>query len=281
MLTIGLRVLAILIVVYAAAILLAWRFQDRLAFPGPSGPLPPPATVGLPEGEIVTVYTSDGVALKGWYLPPVPRPDTGKAPGLIWFHGNMETIGGIGSILRDFRPPGMGVLALDYRGYGESEGRPSERGVYRDALAAWDFLATHPDIDSTRIGVYGRSIGAAVALYLATERGVRAVVLESPFTSGKDMAKKHYALVPTSLMTLRLNNLRRAEQLSIPLIVFHGMDDWIAPVEMGRSVADAGRAEELVLLPDAGHNDTYDVGGDLYRDKMHDFLRRHLTNSRP
>ena len=278
MLAIGLRVLAIVIVLYAAAVLLAWRFQDRLAFPGPSGPLPPPSSVGLSDGEMVTAYTSDSVALRGWYLPPLPRPDSGKAPGLIWFHGNMETIGGIGRILRDFRPPGMGVLALDYRGYGESDGRPSERGVYRDALAAWEFLAAHPDIDSTRIAVYGRSIGAAVALYLATERDVRAVALESPFTSGKDMAKEHYALVPTSFLTLRLNNLRRAEQLSVPLIVFHGMDDWIAPVEMGRLVADAGRAEQFVLLHGAGHNDTYDVDTDLYRDKMHDFLRRHLID---
>lgn len=280
MLAIALRILAIVIVLYAAAVFLAWRFQDRLAFPGPSGPLPPPAAVGLPEGEIVTAYTSDSVALRGWYLPPESPTEGGKAPGLIWFHGNMETVGGIGSIIRDFRPAGVGVLALDYRGYGQSDGRPTERGVYRDAIAAWDFLANHPEIDSTRIAVYGRSIGAAVALYLATERPVRAVVLESAFTSGKDMAKEHYALVPTSFVTLRLNNLDRAEKLSAPLMVFHGMDDWIAPVEMGRLVADAGRGE-FVMLQGAGHNDTYDVGGDLYRTKMHDFLQRHLTNGGP
>jgi hypothetical protein len=202
--------------------------------------------------------------------------DSRTAPGLIWFYGNMETIGGIAPVLRDFRPPGTGLLVIDYRGYGQSGGRPSERGVYRDALAAWHYVTSRQEIDSTRIAVYGRSIGSAVALYLATERPAAAVILESAFTSGKAMAKKHYALVPTGLLTLRLNNLDRAKQLTAPLLSFHGAEDWIAPVEMGRAVADAGRAEEFVVFQRAGHNDTYAVGGDAYRQRVHDFLAEHL-----
>jgi len=277
MLTIGLRILAALLVLYAIAMLVAWRFQDRIAFPGPNSRLPSPADVGIADGQKVAVVTSDSVELQGWYLPPNPQPSRDSlAPGLIWFYGNMETIGDIAPILRDFRPPGIGMLVLDYRGYGESGGRPSERGVYRDALAAWSYLTARPEIDSTRIAVYGRSIGSAVALYLATERPVKAVVLESPFTSGKAMARKHYALVPTSLVTLRLDNLERARRLQVPLIVFHGTDDWIAPFEMGRAVAEAGRAEEFVPFAGAGHNDTYAVGGASYREKVFAFLARHL-----
>ncbi len=277
MLPVALRIVVGLLVLYALAMLVAWRFQDRFAFPGPDGPLPSPAAFGMPDGRIVTVVTSDSVVLKGWYLPPDPGPaDGGTAPGLIWFYGNMETIGGIAPVLRAFRPHGTGMLVVDYRGYGQSGGRPSERGVYRDALAVWAYLASQPEIDSTRIAVYGRSIGSAVALYLATERPAAAVVLESAFTSGKAMAKKHYALVPTSLLTLRLDNLERATRLSVPLLSFHGTDDWIAPVEMGRAVAEAGRAEAFVTLEGAGHNDTYEVGGDAYRQRMHEFLARHL-----
>jgi len=277
MLTIGLRILAVVLVLYAIAMLVAWRFQDRIAFPGPNSRLPSPAELGMRDGAKVTVVTSDSVELKGWYLPPNPPPSGDSlAPGLIWFYGNMETIGDIAPILRDFRPPGIGMLVLDYRGYGESGGRPSERGVYRDARAAWDYMTSRPEIDSARIAVYGRSIGSAVALYLATERPVKAVILESPFTSGKAMAKKHYALVPTSLVTLRLDNLERARRLTVPLIVFHGTDDWIAPFEMGRAVAAAGHAEDFVPFQGAGHNDTYDVGGDAYRDSVLAFLARHL-----
>lgn len=277
MLTIAVRILVGLLVLYAVAILVAWRFQDRFAFPGPDGPLPSPADHGMPDGRVVTVVTSDSVTLRGWYLPPDTLPEEGHAaPGLIWFYGNMETIGGIAPVLSDFRPPGIGMLVVDYRGYGQSSGRPSERGVYRDAQAAWEYLAGQPDIDSTRIAIYGRSIGSAVALYLATERPAAAVILESAFTSGKAMAKKHYALVPTSLLTLRLNNLERAKRLEIPLLSFHGTDDWIAPIEMGRAVAEAGRAVEFVTFEGAGHNDTYAVGGEAYRQRFHDFLARHM-----
>ena len=192
MLTIALRILAGFLVLYAIAMLVAWRFQDRFAFPGSGGPLPSPADFDMPDGQIVTVVTSDSVTLRGWYLPPDTAPQNNRAaPGLIWFYGNMETIGDIAPILKSFRPPGTGMLVIDYRGYGQSSGRPSERGVYRDALAAWEYLAGRPDIDSTRIAVYGRSIGAAVALYLATERPAAAVILESAFTSGRAMAKKH------------------------------------------------------------------------------------------
>jgi pimeloyl-ACP methyl ester carboxylesterase len=277
MLTIALRILVGLLVVYAVAMLVAWRFQDRFAFPGPTGPLPPPADYGMPDGRIVTVATSDSVTLRGWYLPPNPSPGKDRtAPGLLWFYGNMETIGEIAPILSDFRPPGTAMLVIDYRGYGQSSGRPSERGVYRDAQAAWTYLSGQPDVDSTRIAIYGRSIGSAVALYLATERPAAAVILESAFTSGKAMAKKHYALVPTSLLTLRLNNLERARRLDVPVLSFHGTDDWIAPIEMGRAVAEAGRAEGFVTFEGAGHNDTYAVGGEAYRQRFHDFLARHI-----
>ena len=271
------RALVLLILAYAAVIVLAWRFQDRLAFPGRGGRLPTPAEFGITDGQAVSVETSDHVTLRGWYLPPSPPPPGGgSAPGLIWFHGNVETVRSIADVLRDFRPPGIAVLALDYRGYSESGGTPTEAGVHRDAEAAWAFLASRPEVDSLRIAVYGRSIGSAVGLYLATVRPVRAVVLDSPFTSAHAMARTHYAPVPSSLVDLSLDNLSRAARLTVPLLVFHGTDDLLAPFAMGEAVARAGRAEELVALPGAGHTTTYEVGGSLYRDKMHDFLRRHL-----
>ena len=276
MISAALKIIAVLVVLYALGVFLAWRFQDRVAFPAPRGALPAPAAVGIPDGELVEVTTQDGVTLRGWYLPPNPAPAEGKAPGLLWFYGNMETIGGIAPVLREFRPPGIGMLVLDYRGYGQSGGRPTERGVYRDADAAWAYITSRPEIDDTRVAVYGRSIGSAVALYLATEQPVSAVVLESAFTSGRDMAEEHYAPVPSVLVELELDNVSRARELTVPLLVFHGSDDWIAPLPMGRAVAEAGRAEEFVVIDGAGHNDTYLEGGEEYRRRMHEFLREHL-----
>jgi hypothetical protein len=270
-----LRILVILAVVYLAVCALAWRYQDRLAFPAPRSRLPDPAEMGIAGGERITVTTSDGVELHGWYLAPIPAPPNGsKAGGLIWFYGNMETIASIAPALRYFRPPAIGMAVLDYRGYGESMSATTESGIYRDAEAAWEYLTKRPEIDNTRIAVYGRSVGGVPALHLATTKPVRATVLDSPFTSARAMASVHYGFLPPFLIKLSLNNLERASKLSSPLLVFHGMDDRIAPVSMGEAVAKAGHGE-LVKLEGLGHNETYD-SGDAYRDKMWGFLAANL-----
>lgn len=271
------KLLAILAGAYLLVALLVWRFQERLAMPGPRGDVPAPQAVGILDGEKVSVVTSDSLRLWGWYLPPNPRPlDGRKAPGLLWFYGNMETVGAIAPIVRDLRPPGTGLLVLDYRGYGQSEGRPSEAGLYRDAEAAWRHLGSRPEIDGDKIGVYGRSLGSAAALYLATSHPVRALVLDSPFSSAAEMAAEHYRFLPSFLVRMSLDNVGRAKRLEAPLLVFHGSADRIAPLAMGRAVADAGAARRLVVLDGAGHNETYDAGGGRYRATLHAFLAETL-----
>ncbi len=278
MLATVLRILILLGIAYVVIVALAWIFQDRLAFPAPGSPPTSPTDAGIPDGEAVTLTTSDGVALRGWYLPPSPPPP-GPAPAVIWFYGNMETLHDLGGTIRWLRPPGMGLLVIDYRGYGQSDGGATEPGLYLDAEAAWDFLAQHSDIDTTRIGVYGRSLGSAVGLYLAAERPVRAVALDSPFSSGREMAIEHYRFVPRPLLRLQLDNVGRARALTVPLLVFHGSEDIIAPIAMGEAVAEAGHAEEFVRIDGAGHNDTYLLGGDGYRDRLHAFWRTHLIEN--
>lgn len=272
-----LRILLGLAIAYAALLVLAWRFQHRLALPGARARLIPPAQAGMPDGEIVEVTTADGVRLRGWYLPASPTPNPRYlSPGLLWFYGNMETVSGLAPIVRWLRPPGTALLILDYRGYGESGGSPSERGLYADADAAWAYLTARPEVDSSRIAVYGRSVGSVPALHLATTRPVRAVILESPLSNAADMAREHYAFLPRFIVRLSMDNLERAARVAAPLLVFHGAEDDIAPVRMGRAVAEAGHARELVLIKGAGHNETYDVGGEEYRAKLRAFLRETL-----
>lgn len=263
---------------YVLVVILAWRFQDRLALPAPRMRLPAPRTAGLADGERVEVATSDGVVLSGWYLPARGASRlTGPAPGLIWFYGNMETVAALGPVIGWLRPPAVAVLALDYRGYGENAGRPSEAGLYLDAEAAWAYLASRRDVDPARIAVYGRSVGSVPALYLATTHPVRSVVLDSPFSSAADMARLHYGFLPPFLVRLSMNNLERARRLEAPLLVFHGTADRIAPLWMGQAVAQAGRARRLVAIEGAGHNETYDLGGEAYRHAFFAFLAETLT----
>lgn len=277
MLALFLRILVGLGIAYVVLVGLAWRFQHRLALPGARARLMLPAQAGMPDGEIVEVRTSDGVLLRGWYLPPSPNPGPRiPSPGLLWFYGNMETITGLAPIIRWLRPSGIALLILDYRGYGESDGAPSAEGLDADADAAWTYLTSRPEVDPGRVAVYGRSVGSVPALQVATTRPVRAVVLESPFSSATDMARVHYPFLPSFIVRLSMNNVERAARLTAPLLVFHGTEDDIALPRMGRAVAEAGHARELVLIQGAGHNETYDVGGENYRRKMHAFLQEML-----
>jgi hypothetical protein len=266
-----LRIAAFLAVSYLVVLLAAWLLQDALAFPAPRHTLPDPAAVGMAGAERVTVTTSDGLALNGWYLPPFPPPVL-PAPALIWFTGNMETVGAMAPVLRAFRPPGTAVLAVDYRGYGENPGKPSEQGIYRDAAAAWDWLAARPGIDSAQIAVYGRSIGSVPALWLATARSPVAVVLDSPFTSARAMARRHYWFLPRFLIRLELDNLARVGAVRAPVLVVHGTADRIAPFAMGEALAAAAPDGRLLPLDGAGHNETFTLGGAMYRDTLHAFL---------
>ncbi len=271
-----LKVVLVTGVVYGVLVLLAWGFQEQIAFPAPRGPLPAPRDRDIPDGERVTVVASDGVGLHGWYLPPAPRPAPGvQAPGLLWFYGNAETVADIAPLVRDLRPSGMAVLIVDYRGYGESAGRASEHGLYLDAAAAWEFLAARPEVAAHRIGVFGRSLGSAPALQLATTQPVRAVVLEAPFTSARAMAQAHYRIIPPFVVRLSMDNLTRARRLTVPLLVIHGTADGVVPLAMGRAIAEAGRGT-LVAIDGADHNETFYASRSRYRDAMHDFLATHL-----
>jgi pimeloyl-ACP methyl ester carboxylesterase len=228
----------------------------------------------LPDGEAVHLQMRDGTTLAGWYLPPQPRPSH-PAAGLLWFYGNGETIQAIGPVLRTFRPPGTALLVLDYPGYGGSGGRASEAGIYEAADLAMATLRARAEVDPDRIFAYGRSLGSAVATYVAATYPVRGLVLESPFTSARDMSRRHYAPFPGFLVRLRLDNLATIRRTHCPVLVFHGTADRLVPPGMGQAVAAAapgGGHVEFVTIPGAGHNDTYALGGEPYRDRLWNFL---------
>src|SRR3989441_5744136 len=206
-----LRILIGLGLAYLVLLLLAWLFQDRLAFPAPRASLPDPKRVGVENGEGVELVSRDGTKLVGWYLapktldlpqPPPTSPTSPTSPGLLWFYGNGENIAAIWPIVHEFQPPGTALLVVDYPGYGGSGGRATEPALYAAAEAGYAMLATRPGVDPHRIFVYGRSLGSAVAIYTAARRPVAGLVREFPFTSAAAMAKHHYRLVPRFLLHL-------------------------------------------------------------------------------
>jgi pimeloyl-ACP methyl ester carboxylesterase len=277
----ALRIIVGLGLAYTLLLLLAWRFQDRLAFPAPRASLPDPKRVGVENGERVELVSGDGTKLVGWYLAPggTLRPPA-PFPALLWFYGNGETVAAIWPVVREFQPPGTAVLVLDYPGYGGSGGRATEAALYAAADAAYTALAARPGVDPQRIYVYGRSLGSAVATYTAAHRPVAGLIVESPLTNAAAMAKYHYGLLPRFLLRLSLDNVANVRRVHCPILLFHGDADRLVPTAMGMAVAAAAAGPvEVVLIQGSGHNDTYDIGGRAYRDKMWAFIGRTVGQS--
>jgi len=268
------RILLGLLLGYALLVFLAWVFQERIAFPAPRASVPDPRQVGAANGERIELALRDGTKLAGWYLrPQSPTSSRPPWPALLWFYGNGENIASIGPIVRDFQPPGAALLVVDYPGYGGSGGRATEASIYEAADAAYAAVARRPEVDRARIYVYGRSLGSAVASHVAAGHDVAGLVLESPFTNALDIAREHYALFPRFIVRLRLDNLANLRLVRCPVLVFHGTVDRLAPLAMGRRVvAAAPGPAELVLIQGAGHNDTYDLGGEAYRRRLWQFV---------
>jgi len=260
---------------YLLLVVLAWLFQDRLAFPAPQGEPPDPRAVGIPDGTRIDLVMGGHTTLTGWFLPPTASGGGGPAPSLLWFYGNGETIATIWPVLRDFRPPEAGLLVVDYPGYGGSGGRATEAGLYEAADSAYAWLASRPGLDPARIFVYGRSLGSAVATHTAATHSVAGLILESPFTSAAAMTRTHYRFLPRFILRLGLDNLGMIGRVTCPVLVFHGTADRLVPTAMGLEVAAAAGSgpAEVVLIQDAGHNDTYEMGGARYRSKVQEFVR--------
>ncbi len=208
------------------------------------GPPPP----GVEESWITT---EDGQRLHAWYAG---GPD--PAPTLIWSHGNAGNIGGRADILLALARRGLRVLAFDYRGYGRSSGRPSERGTYLDARAARDALRSRESIDGARVLYLGESLGGAVALALALELPPAGVILQSTFTSVRDMARVHYPLLPPALVPDAYPSLRLIRRLQSPLLVLHGARDEIVPLMHAEALVEAApEPKRMHVFPGVGHND--------------------------
>jgi len=262
--------------VYVVLSVVLWALQEKMTCPAPRAALPDPIrAVGY--GEQIELRMQDGTRLVGWYLAAKGgegRRGAAKTPAMLWFYGNGETIAAIWPIIRDFRPPNAALLVVDYPGYGASGGRATEAGMYEAADLAYNALSARPDVDRRRIYVYGRSLGSAAATYTASNHEVAGLILESPFTSARGMAAQHYRIFPRFLVRLELDNIGRIRRMHCPILIFHGTADLLVPITMGHAVAAAaGGPVEFVMIEGAGHNDTYDMGGNAYKAKLAAFVK--------
>ena len=214
---------------------------DRLIFLPETGGLEPP-----PGVEERSITTPDEVRLHAWYV----RGREARAM-LVWSHGNAGNIAGRVDVALELAARGVDVLAYDYRGYGRSEGRPSEAGVSLDAEAAYDSVRDR----GLPIVCFGESLGGAVSIRLATTRPCSGVAVVSTWTTLRDVARRHYGPVAV-LVGERFDSLARIGTLSVPVCVAHGDRDEIVPFALGeRLFAAAHEPKRFVRLPGGHHND--------------------------
>jgi fermentation-respiration switch protein FrsA (DUF1100 family) len=219
----------------------------------------------------------DGTKLHGWWCRKMGTGENGAVRSdtvLLWFHGNAGNLSHRAQGLLQFAEllPAE-VLIFDYRGYGRSEGKPSENGLYSDARAAWRYLEEERAVAPERIVLFGRSLGAGVAVDLATHVEPAGLVVESGFSSIPAMARHHYPFIPRFLVRSRMDSLTKIRTISCPKLFVHSRADEVAPFELGYAVYEAApEPKRFYEVEGAGHNETSLVGGRAYFVALADFI---------
>lgn len=237
---------------YAALLLLVFFAQSYLVyFPQVErSTMVTPAQEGLTY-ESVTMTTADHETLHGWF---VPAPSAAKGT-ILFFHGNAGNISHRMSYLLTFYRLGYDTFIFDYRGYGKSSGSPSEFGTYQDALAAWQYLTEKKAIPPSHIALFGESLGAAIAAWLAAQHKPRTLVLASAFTSVPDLAAELYPFLPVRLLSrFQYNTIDYLRSITCPVLIAHSPQDEIVPFSHGQALFQAAAEPRQFLTLQGGHN---------------------------
>jgi fermentation-respiration switch protein FrsA (DUF1100 family) len=239
---------------YCGLLALMYVFQRSLMY-FPDRVRTPPAAAGLPQAEEVILKSADGESLVAWHVSP-----QGDKPVILYFHGNGGALNLRADRFRWLTTDGFGLLALSYRGYGGSTGSPTETGMLLDAAAAYEFAAARYPVQ--RIVAWGESLGTGVAVALAAERPVAAVILDAPFTSAADIGASAYPFIPVRwFIKDSFRSDQRIGRVKAPLLVLHGEMDGIVPVRFGEKLfALANEPKQIVRFPSGGHVNLDDHG---------------------
>ena len=264
--------IAALALAYGTVLALAYVFQPHLVYFPARELVADPSAIGI-RYEDVSLLTEDGLRLHGWFVPArKPRAV------LLFLHGNAGNISHRLDSLRIFHDLEVDVLIFDYRGYGRSEGRPSEEGTYRDAVAAWRYLVEKRGVAPERIVLFGRSIGAAIAAALAVDRQPGALILESGFTSIPDLAAELYPWLPARrLARVRYDTRSRLPRVTAPVLIVHSRDDEIIAFTHAQALYAAAREPKSMLELRGTHNSGFLESGLSYVEGLGAFLRKHAA----
>jgi len=268
------KILLYVILAYAAISIYVYAMQTSLIFyPNMPGRnlVATPKNMGLTYQDVELV-TDDDIKLHGWFIP------NKKAKGtILFFHGNAGNISHRLDSIEIFHRLELNVFIIDYRGYGQSEGKISEKGTYRDAEAAWNYLINTQGFSEKQVIIFGRSLGASVASWLASKHTPAALIIESGFSSVPSMGKRLYPFLPIRWLShYKYNTKQYIKKISCPVLVAHSKNDEIIPYDEGREIFDTAPQPKQFLNMRGGHNDGFIVSGTSYVEGLRSFIHENL-----
>jgi uncharacterized protein len=259
----------ILILSYAVLLLIVYLKQDSMLYFPERELWTTPKSAGLTY-EDVTLKTIDGVKLSAWYIPADNEQGV-----LLFCHGNAGNISHRLDSLKIFHSLNLSVLIFDYRGYGKSEGKPTEQGTYLDAEAAWEYLIQDKKKSPDHIILFGRSLGAAVASEIAKRKNPGALIVESAFTSAPDLGQSLYPWLPVRLLSkYHYPTKENLSVLSCPKLIIHSPEDEIIPFEHGQRLYEQASQPKEFLSIRGGHNEGFLTSGKIYTEGIKLFLEK-------
>ncbi len=260
-------VLFIVITAWLALVILIYFFQARLVFYPYRDLGQTPADIKL-DYEELSLQGPDAVAIHGWWLPVKNARAT-----LLFLHGNAGNISHRLDSLKIFHDLGLSTLIIDYRGYGKSQGKPSEQGTYLDAMTAWRYLTEDRNIRPDQIIIFGRSLGGAVATWLAANSAAGGLILESTFTSIADVGRQYYPYLPVNtLARIHYPSIDRIDKINSPLLAIHSREDEIIPFRLGKALYDKAAEPKYFLEIEGGHNGGFLHSGRRYSAGLSAFI---------
>lgn len=226
-----------------------------------------PADLGL-AFNAVKLVTEDGVTLDAWYIPA-----TAPKAQLLFFHGNAGNISHRLDSIKTFHDLGLSTLIIDYRGYGNSSGHPTEAGTYFDAQAAWLYLTDTLQLPANNIIIFGRSLGGPIAAHLASQQSPAALILESTFTSAPDLAADVYPYLPARWLTkFSYSTADAISRVHAPILVIHSREDEIIPFDHGQQLFNMASEPKQFLTLQGGHNDGFSINHKHYSSGIKRFI---------
>ncbi len=261
------------IVVFGAALM--YLLQEKMIYHPTSDLITTPETVGLVY-ELVAINTEDHERITGWFIP---HPD--ERAVFLFLHGNAGNISGRVQSAKLLHDLGLSILIIDYRGYGKSTGTLSEEGTYVDAMAAWNYLTEMRGVPAEKIVIYGRSLGGAVAIWLATRCDPKALIVASSFTSISDMARDMFLGLPLNfLLRYHYNSLERISRIKCPVLVIHSIEDDLIPFKHGKKLYEAAPPPKQFLTLHGGHAESIFVSTEEYLKNVDGFVSNYVNGER-